>query len=123
MYRGGIGVKTIIVIQTFISLALGYLVIYMPCLVFKKIPVEFIGRTSGTTNGAAQLGSFFAPSVMGLITDLTGGRMIASFAYLVVMGLILAVCLLTMQTNITKYLPQPAGSPGPDVPQPSPHGA
>jgi sugar phosphate permease len=123
MYRGGIGVKTIIMIQTFISLALGYLVVYMPCLVFKKIPVEFIGRTSGTTNGAAQLGSFFAPSVMGLITDLTGGRMIASFAYLFVMGLILAVCLLTMQTNITKYLPQPAGSPVPEVPQPSPHGA
>ncbi|MDR3671269.1 MAG: MFS transporter [Holophaga sp.] len=109
MYRGGIGVKTIILIQTFISLALGYVTIYMPCLVFKKIPVALIGRTSGTTNGAAQLGSFFAPAAMGLITDLSGGRMIVSFGYLVVMAVILAVALLTMQTNIEKDLAQLAG--------------
>jgi sugar phosphate permease len=109
MFRGGIGVRTIVLIQTFISLVLGYVTIYMPCLVFKKIPVAFIGRTSGTTNGAAQLGSFFAPAVMGLITDLTGGRMIVSFGYLVVMGIILAVALLTMQTSIDKDLAQLAG--------------
>jgi sugar phosphate permease len=108
MYHGGIGIGTVVLIQTFISLALGYLVIYMPCLVFKKIPVEFIGRTAGTTNGAAQLGSFFAPVVMGLITDLAGGRMIASFAYLFVMGIVLVVSLVTMKTNVESYLSQPA---------------
>jgi sugar phosphate permease len=108
LYHGGVGIKVIILIQTFVNLAMGYVQIYMPVLLYKKIPVDYLGRTNGITNGAAQFGSFFAPFSMGLITDLSGGRMVASFSYLVVMCAILTAAFMTLQTDLTRYLGQPA---------------
>jgi sugar phosphate permease len=104
LFRGGIGIKAIVAIQTFVNLAMGFVQIYMPVLLYKKIPVNYLGRTNGIINAAAQFGAFFAPLSMGLITDLSGGRLGASFIYLVVTGAITTVAFLTLRTDVERYV-------------------
>ena len=106
MFHGGIGIMAIVAIQTFVNLAMGFVQIYMPVLLYKKIPVAILGRTNGVTNAAAQFGAFFAPLSMGLITDLSGGRLIASFSYLVVMGAATTLAFLTLRTDVERYVTQ-----------------
>ena len=43
---------------------------------------------------------------MGLITDLSGGRLIASFSYLVVMGAATTLAFLTLRTDVERYVTQ-----------------
>jgi len=108
IYRGGLGIASIIMIQTGVNLVSSYVVIYMGTLLMKKLPAEIVGSTLGTTNFAAQLGSFFAPFIMGMIVDFSGGRIGASFWYLFVMGAVIAVSVITMRTSVAGYLPEPA---------------
>ena len=104
MYRGGLSVGVLISLQTVIALVTGYLAIYMPTLVYKKIPGNIVGSTCGTTNFAAQAGSFFAPVIMGIITDASGGNIGSSFWFLLAMGVVLTLAIGTMKCDVTKYV-------------------
>lgn len=108
MFLGGLSVTSIVILETVISLMVGFITIYMPVVVYKKVPAEIVGGTCGTTNCAAQIGSFIAPIVMGIITDMSGGNIGSSFWFLLVMGVVLVVTLATLKFDISKYVPENA---------------
>jgi MFS transporter, ACS family, glucarate transporter len=106
MYLGVMNVAVIILLETVVSFVLGYIVIYLPALVYKKFPPEIVGSASGTTNCAAQIGGFCAPVLMGVITDASGGNIGASFWYLFAMGVILLGAVAFMKLSVSKAAAQ-----------------
>jgi sugar phosphate permease len=106
MFRGWLGVTSIVITQIAINFIMGYAIMFMGVLVMKQLPVQMVGRTMGTVLFAAQIGSFLAPLVMGFIVQSAGGNVGASFWYLFVCGAAFTVAIATMPTNVEKYLPQ-----------------
>lgn len=104
MYSGTMQVTGVIVTQTVINFITGYIAIYLPSLVIKKLPVEVLGRSGGITLFAAQSGSFFAPFVMGMIADANGGNIGTSFIYIFVMGIVLTLSMIFIKTDTEKHL-------------------
>jgi len=105
MYQGRMSIPVLITIQTCVNLLTGYISIFLPALLIKKFPTHIVGSAMGTVLFAAQIGSFFAPFVMGMIVDAAGGRIGASFSYLFAMGVVLAISILTIQYDVEKSLP------------------
>lgn len=85
-------VPLFILYETIFSLALGFLVPYMPTVLMKAIPSKVAGSAIGIVNVAAQLGGLLTPLVIGVLVDLFKGSFVAAFAYLILFALVALVC-------------------------------
>lgn len=99
MYQGTMSVTGVIAVQTIVNFAAGFVAIYLPVLIIKKLPVEVVGRTNGIGLFCAYLGSTIAPTVMGAITKAAGGNMATSFVYIFAAGALLTASLLFMNIS------------------------
>ena len=97
LYLGQMSVTGVIVVQTIVNFAIGFVAIYMPALILKKLPVSFVGRLSGIGLFFAYLGSTIAPTVMGAITKAAGGNLAASFVYIFAAGVAMTLAMVFMK--------------------------
>lgn len=81
-------VALFILYETIFSLALGFIVPYMPTVLMKRLPSSVAGSAIGLVNFAAQLGGLVTPLVIGVLVDLFKGLFIAAFGYLIVFALV-----------------------------------
>lgn len=104
LYLGQVSVTGVVIIQTVVNLAVGFIAIYMPVLMLKKLPVEVIGRIGGIGLFCAYLGSTIAPTIMGVITKAAGGNLAASFVYIFAAGILMTLSMVFMNTSVEKHL-------------------
>lgn len=99
MYKST-NVAIIITFQTLINLITGYIVIYYASVVLKVMPTSVVGSAAGFMNFGGQFGSFFAPVVMGIITDAFNGAIGQSFWYLFALAIVLLISTATVPTKV-----------------------
>lgn len=97
LYLGQMTVTGVIIVQTIVNFAIGFVAIYMPALILKKLPVDFVGRLSGIGLFFAYLGSTIAPTVMGAITKAAGGNLATSFVYIFAAGIAMTLAMVFMK--------------------------
>ena len=102
LYLGQMTVTGVIIIQTVVNFAVGFVGIFIPALILKKLPVDFAGRITGIGLFCAYLGSTIAPTVMGAITKASGGNLATSFIYIFAAGVAMTLSMVFMKTSVEK---------------------
>ncbi len=103
LYLGQMTVTGVIIIQTVVNFAVGFVGIFIPALILKKLPVNFVGRITGIGLFCAYLGSTIAPTVMGAITKAAGGNLATSFIYIFAAGAAMTLSMLFMKTSVEQH--------------------
>lgn len=97
-------VTQVIAAQTVLFMCTGFTVVYLPTKVIKTMPSDIVGSANGFVNFGGQAAGLIAPVIIGLIVDATKGSFSAAFMYLIGIGILMFLSLITVKKEASESL-------------------